>query len=331
VFKIIFFLLLINLIFIPSQSFAEVAETAKEICQQVKNIEQPANELPNTLKNNELKDCVSQNFYYGIGQPIDYEKARLCAYEEFKKNDKLVFGGSTILMMIYANGFEVKKNILLAERFACLIEGAPAEFDGRIHHLEKLKTDLNDSSKFDLCDDITSGFMMGHCAKNLNLIESAKRVSTINALIATFNETEKNTFIKLQAASKDFTKARIDNEVDLSGTARSMFQINEEAIQEKDFIESLQKLEKGKAPKYTHAQFLEEEKKMTSLNNKIQNSKETWGTISKDGINETQKSWLKYRELWIDFSKIKYPKYTSESISTWFTKKRNHMLNSISR
>jgi hypothetical protein len=172
---------------------------------------------------------------------------------------------------------------------------------------------------------------MGHCAKNLNLIESAKRVSTVNAFISTFNETEKNTFSKLQAAFKDFTKARVDNEVDLSGTARSMFQINEEAIQEKDFIESLQKLEKGKAPKYTHTQFLEEENKMTSLNSKIQNSKVSWGTISKDGINETQKSWLKFRDLWIDFAKIKYPKYTSESISTWFTKKRNHMLNSISR
>ncbi len=194
-----------------------------------------------------------------------------------------------------------------------------------------MKTDSSKTPDFDLCNDITSGFMMGLCASIVNEKEKATRNKILNSIIIKWSEAQKKVFLKLQNASTEFTKERAGNEVDLSGTARSMFQSDEDAMQEKDFIESLQKLESGKAPKYTTAQWQIEDKKMNLLLNNIQMNKDPWGTVTKDGIKITQNYWQKYRDAWVEFSEIKFPKYSSDSIRTWFTQKRNHMLNSFKK
>ncbi len=102
---------------------------------------------------------------------------------------------------------------------------------------------------------------------------------------------------------------------------------------ENAYRKTIEKLEKKKAPKYSAKQASEEDKKMNLIFKQIDAIKEPsiWGTITPDQINETQKSWINYRGAWIAFAKIKYPKYSSESISTWFTKKRNHMLSSFTK
>ena len=104
-------------------------------------------------------------------------------------------------------------------------------------------------------------------------------------------------------------------------------------MQEADFIESIEKLEKKKAPKYSAKQASEEDRKMNLIFKQIDTIKEPsiWGTITPDQISVTQKSWINYRDAWIAFAKIKYPNYSSESISAWFTKKRNHMLSSFTK
>jgi hypothetical protein len=53
--------------------------------------------------------------------------------------------------------------VYVAQRFACKVSGAAeAEIDGRLAHLEKLRTS---PGKIDICDDITSGLMGGYCAE----------------------------------------------------------------------------------------------------------------------------------------------------------------------
>ena len=45
------------------------------------------------------------------------------------------------------------------------MDGAPAENQGRFEHLQKLQKQNWQGSDFSLCDDATSGFMEGWCAK----------------------------------------------------------------------------------------------------------------------------------------------------------------------
>jgi uncharacterized protein YecT (DUF1311 family) len=284
------------------------------ICEQIKDIPFPKEDKPNNNEEAALINCDSEALYYGIGQTVDYTRARHCAYLERQNGDNKIFGGSAILMMLYANGLGVARNIPLAKKFACSISGAPAEMEGRINHLERLT--VAPQSIFDLCDDRSSGYMCGWCTRHNDRIADK------------WSASERVAFNKLQNASNHFTDARVQNEVDQSGTLSGAFMVQEEAIQKEDFIQSLQKLEAKKAPKYTSAQYQEADLKLNSLYQIIQKKEESLGTITPERIKITQRAWLKYRDAWVEFAKIKYPTYPSDSIAAWFTKKRNHMLHS---
>ena len=70
-----------------------------------------------------------------------------------------------MLTVLYANGDGVERNIPLALRFACEQGWAPAEFEGRVKHLESFNfVKPSPRGQFSFCDDITSGFMQGFCA-----------------------------------------------------------------------------------------------------------------------------------------------------------------------
>ncbi len=119
-------------------------------------------------------NCTSYTSYSGIGTTVDFQAARKCAWSErlatqadLKPRSTVasVFGGSAMLSQLYANGEGVEKNLPLALRFVCEAGGAPAEIDGRVVDLEgKLLQGDTTRTKFNFCDDITSGFMMGLCA-----------------------------------------------------------------------------------------------------------------------------------------------------------------------
>ncbi len=120
------------------------------------------------------KDCDSKSLYYGINKPIDYKAARDCALAETITSVKKEFSGDRILMMIYANGFGVKKNLDYATRLACRAGGEPRELEKRISHLQRLKT-KKENKPFEFCDDVSSEDMMAACAKLATDIEEIKR------------------------------------------------------------------------------------------------------------------------------------------------------------
>jgi len=330
---------LISLVFllIPFSGGASATDASETLCRGKDKVAIPTSDQPKKEHLPSLKNCDAEALYYGMGTPIDYQKARLCAYlerDQGRKDYPIPFVGSSILMMLYANGLGVPKNIPLAERFACEEGGAPAEIEGRIQHLEKMKTALNTADPFDLCDDITSGFMAGHCSAHGERISTFRRAATLKAITTPFTAPQKEAFLKLQAASEKFAEERANNEINSGGTLSAMFIVNERSIQKQDFLESLQKLEANKAPKYTLREHQEVDKKLNVLYQKLQKGKldpDLSEMITPEGIRKTQRAWLNYRDAWIAFARTKYPTYPPLSVSTWFTKKRNHMLENLQR
>lgn len=327
--KIIKNLLLIALFAFPPLVLAEAYVTATKICQEVENVSFPTADQINH-KQPLNSQCHAIDYYYGIACKVNFEMARLRAYEEMKKNE---IHGSIVLTMLYANGEGVAKNIPLAQKLACKNSFAPAELTARVLHLAELNTNLP-VKKFDFCDDITSGYMMGYCADIAEKISAVKRETRLQHIISQWTPQQQFAFTKLKKAADVFANKRSFKEVDLSGTARSMNIIQEEAIQNEDFVQSIEKLEKNKAPTYTSAQLSEEDDKLNSLYQSLQKYGQNgsgwpYGTITKNNIKETQLAWIKYREAWVGFAKIRYPQYPSDSIAAWFTKKRNHMMESL--
>lgn len=304
------------------------------VCRKAEKTPLPVMDLPDAETAKTLIKCDSANLYYGFDIEPEPIKARHCAYLEFEnekidRKDENVFGGSAILMMIYANGNGVKKNIDVAIKFACKVNGAQAEIDERIKHLQDLKRSKG-GKRFDICDDITSGYMQGHCAERQQRFVKAKLKRSLEGILAKWSEIDKQSFAALKQSFGKFSDARTMNEVDSSGADRTANFIAEETALSEDFVNSIVQFEKGALPRYTKADFTNEDRELNALYKKIMSKKDYyWGSVKKGDIKLTQKVWLKYREAWVNFGRQKYPQVTEDSWRTWLTNKRKNMFKEL--
>lgn len=162
-------LLLAITLFCPKLAWPEILTSAKidsfisKSCSKKQTI--PFADQPNNNEKESLNCEPSEDYYYGLNRPIDYIKARKCAFIEMENGDGLVLGGSAILMMIYANGNGVKPNLDIALSLACGLEATPAETYYRLRHLKQLQKAVAsvEKSPFDICDDVTSRNMADRC------------------------------------------------------------------------------------------------------------------------------------------------------------------------
>lgn len=302
-------------------NFALVSPQVKNICLQAAKTPIPNADLPDAVLSKNLQQCKADDFYYGINQPVDFVKARQCAFATHN------YG---VLTMIYANGKAVAKNWDLALLFACKAGFAPAEIQGRVKHLLQLKNKNWQGADFDICDDVTSGYMAGECASLQQKLNQVKRQQQFAVLSASWNLPEKQALSALHNSADSFFNVYIHNEVDLSGTARAALQIEEEDSLEDELVSSLKIFENDHLPKYSQEQALKIEQQLNQVYNEIENNPDfTVGTVTRLGIKKTQREWLKYQNAWISFGKIKYPQVDETSWKAWTAEKRLSMLQDL--
>ncbi len=283
-------------------------------CISVKDTQPPQTDLP-PLKSSSTVKCNAIDLYYETKNSKQnnkeaWKKVMHCAFTE---------NSSEVLMMLYANGFGVSKNVNLAIKYACKVGGAPAEVDGRVMHLTGMKDD-EDDGVFDLCDDITSGFMQGVCTSISEQQEQKARSALQAEIVNKFSKIQQEAFNKLMVSLTDFAKHRGNDETDTSGSGRAAFMIEAEAEVKDRFLSDLEKFESGNTPRFTNDEFSSLDKELNQLYQKIMRTKIEgadgligYGTVTKDGIKQTQKSWLKYRDAWVNFGRTRYPSVDDHS------------------
>ncbi|MFZ5892359.1 MAG: hypothetical protein ACOY0T_14970 [Myxococcota bacterium] len=288
----------------------------------------PANAEPtNPAK---LRDCDSEALYYGIGVPKDLERARACALAEFgRRQEHLVFGGASILMMIYANGDGLPANFELAARYACDFGGAPAELASRLAHLDRMRASY-EPERLDVCDHATSGLLSGFCAKHEARIADVARADRKRKAVVSLPPKELERF---ERAAKAFIETRVNNEVDLSGTLRAAFQIEEEQKLADAQVELLEKLPDPAFPRADGDKSTEAELKRlyeSAVKNLPQKTDmDLPGQIAAAGVKKTQRIWLQYREAWIALGIKVRPDKPREVWSDVLTRARIAMLKEL--
>ena len=289
---------------------------SKAICRKAKDVKLSAAVGPAASK------CDSTAFLYGIGRPADPVAARSCAAGEMATEDGFTTGGAATLATIYANGSGILRNYDLAIAYACVMDGASAEMDGRVKHLAKLKADGPDKAPFDICDDITSGAMMGFCAARDGAIADAKRDAEIGALTADLAVTAKAAFAKLRKAETAFVKAASDNEVDTGGTARGALAVGSQQEHDDAFAATLKALLAGKLATGEAAR--EADKRLNAAYGKVMALKDTsgLGTVDKRGIKATELRWLAYRDAFVAFARAAAPGASPEGLAAALTNAR---------
>lgn len=285
-------------------------------------------------------ECNSYKSYSGLGTEVDYKAARKCAWEERlatqaglepKYTLASVFGGSAMLATLYANGEGVERNLPLALRFACEEGWAPAEFSARIDHLESMQTSTGeDAGKFSYCDDITSGAMEGYCAALFRELAEQDRAKTLNALPGQFTQAQRDAFSALVTSEQAYALAHGKGEIDLSGTARAMYENDAEQTLRDDFLAAIQSFESGRYPTGSPATYAEADAHLNQAFEKAvayaEVHKSDSGAVQPDGIRNAQGAWEKYRDAWVRFAKLRYPAVPAEAWLTLLTKDRTSIL-----
>jgi hypothetical protein len=313
----------------PSNSVAGLPPDGYDwqtVCEKYKNVPIPAGDRPTPAMAASLKDCNSRSLYYGVSGPPQPVTARFCAYDEYERNEGPI-AGAAMLMTVYANGDGAGRNLPLALKFACTLEGAPAEMEGRIYHLETLLKQHWQGTDFSVCDDITSGYLQGYCADLAESIAKVERGRKYARLQKGWSRGELAAFDALKSVADKFFNTRVDNEVDQMGTARGALMIGEGAALDEGFLLLLQTLEDGTLPRVSKERAVAADAALNAAYRKLQAAKDpAWGTVTRSGIKKTEREWLRYRDAWVKFAREKYPQVDSAAIATWLTLKRSGQL-----
>jgi uncharacterized protein YecT (DUF1311 family) len=356
-----FLCFLLAFILVLSFSFKSFASSAEKpwrveyvgaelnfICEQADKVTIPEQDKPTDDDKKKLANCSSRNLYYGIPKK-DYVAARKCAFIEYNQEPR--DSSYAILMMIYANGYGVKKDYNIALKMACNMWSAPAELGARVTRIiDKRDHPLTDIERkkcleepseiekdcrqeIDLCDDITSGMMSGVCSSIKADIDELENSKKMENLTAKWSEEHKKEFEKLNKIALEYFKTHADNENDSTGTLRGAFYIEEKAEMLKNFRKSVADFENGKFPSYSANDLTKFDKELNSAYKKVQkiNFEKEYpiSGIDLKGIKETELSWIKYRDSWVEFAKLHYPEASSNGIKAWLTIDRTDILEKI--
>jgi len=303
-------------------------DSIRKICSQVANVKIPPQDKPTDQEKLLLKGCSSDKLYYGYGNTSDPINARKCAFMQVEQNNADgVFDGTPILMTVYANGEGVKRDLDIALKFACDDEShAAAEFEGRVEHILQMKHETR-QQRFDYCEDITSGYMSGICANRQASLDNALREIQYTRLFSKWSTGEKRSFEKMQFPWKSYLKAR-EAEIDQSGTDRGAMIIADQELLKKKFLSDLSDYEEGKMPKFSEHDSKRVDQELNFIYKKIQGGKENQvsGTVTRENIKLAQRAWLKYRDAWLVFAKLKYPAVSEAAWNTKLTRDRVELL-----
>ena len=288
-------------------------------CESLKSLALPDEDAPPASMAASLKGCNSEDLYFGIGVQKDPVRARQCAYVERQDPDNgwpNLFAGTGMLMTIYANGVGAPRNFDIAMKFACELNGALAEEEGWIAHLQKLKNENWQGADFSPCDDITSGAAMGFCEAHDAKLADAARKTKLAGITAHWPGAERKAFAALEKAKNTFAASVADNEVDMSVTARGALSIAARETEDAQFLATLEKVISGDLPSASSSDLAETDGKLNALYSKIQKRKDTsdWGTVTKEGIKKTERAWLIYRDAFVDFAKRNFTSVAPESL-----------------
>lgn len=282
-------------------------------CKQWANVQVPARDIGNAPQH-----CDAQALY----DRHDFAAARQCAYRE---------RDSGVLMMLYANGEGVARNIPLAKRFACEYDGAPAEVSGRLEHLDAIASG-KDRKPIDICDDITSGMMMGFCAAHAGDAARAERETRWTSLQSSWSPAQRGALAELRKAAKAYFESVSREEADMSGTARGMMAENAYENLDKALLVDIEHFEHGKFPNARAQDFAAADRGLNATYRKVlarlsaKSDSGPYGTVNADGVRATQRLWLAYRDAWVRFAAARYPTLSADAWRAWLSRDRDGAL-----
>ena len=281
--------------------------------------------------------CDAQLLYYDTldnanAPAADWARVRACA---FATHDQAV------LMMLYANGLGVAENRDLALKYACSLGGAPLELRGRTETLSHPSQSAarpveGDAlpgagiALFDQCDDAASRLTINTCAAIAQRRDAHAAQLRLETLAARWPAQDRAALARLQTALQAFADARGRYEADLMGTLGTLYAPaaeNARAAETTQFLDDLQRYEKGWLPKYTPGQHAGFTSQLDQAYRKV---------LADDpqdaaGVQATEQAWARYRDAWVAFGAVRYPAVPAQAWEARLSARRIQQLRKLQR
>jgi uncharacterized protein YecT (DUF1311 family) len=228
----------------------------------------------------------------------EWEQVRACA---LAKND------NAVLMMLYANGYGIARDTERAIHHACMLDTAKAEMEGRIAHLA---APAAKGAVFDLCDDITSGYMGAVCANRQEAQDARVREARLARATAGLSAASRFAFATLRQAAERYASAAGGGETDRQGSAGAAFAIEEEARLREQFMQAVLDTLAGKLAPASSADYAAHDRQLNRLYREvmaIHSAQADWpdrigeSTIAHADVREAERAWLAYRDAFVAF------------------------------
>jgi hypothetical protein len=306
---------------------------SQALCRAVAGRDAPTADRPDVATAAGLRGCDAEALYYGIGAARDPARARQCAFTQ-RPTDQMLepFAGRAMLMTIYANGEGARRDLDLAIRMACTIEGAePAEYDRRVTHLARLRDQHWQGRDFSYCDDIDPGLGTGLCASHRAALARPQRETAQRTLIAGWTPEQRAAYEPLRRAFEEFVAASASGDLASGGSSHASLRNRLEQGLRDQFADMLQRLERGRAPSFTPGQLRTEDLQLNQAYQARLADERQYDApgISPDSIQNAQRAWLRYRDAFLAFAAVKYPRVTRDSLAAWITQNRSQIIPGI--
>jgi uncharacterized protein YecT (DUF1311 family) len=267
-------------------------------CMRVEQL-QPA---PATVK--APAGCRAIDLYYrkrsqAHTSPAEWEQVRACA---------IATDDNAVLMMLYANGYGVAQDTGRAIHHACVLDFiAKREMELRIAHLAK---GPQPGKPFDLCDDITSGYMGGICSALRETQDSRTREARLERAARTLPTASRSAFTTLRQAALRYAEAGAA-ETDMQGTAAADFAIRHEARLREEFMQAALDAIGGRLPPASAADYATRDQELNQAYQdvmRIPSTQPDWpdriggSTIAHADVRKAERLWLAYRDAFITFA-----------------------------
>jgi hypothetical protein len=150
---------------------------------------------------------------------------------------------------------------------------------------------------------VTSGYMSGFCAAHRERLDAVARNTRRQAIIANFPGRELK---DLEKTAAEYFDTRSRDEIDMSGTARGMFGIQEKARLEDELVTALEQVRDASFlpadsddPRGLDHDIATLMARLPRCSAIAQMERSLPGAISRSGILRTQAAWLRYRTAFI--------------------------------
>lgn len=267
-------------------------------CMRVATLSAPAMPASHAAS----QTCNASSLYYdkrsqAATSQAEWNKVRACA---------IASGDHTVLMMLYANGFGVRRDRDMAIHYACSLEFiAKREMEVRVEHLAAAS---RTNVPFDQCDDITSGYMGTICAGIQEHQNQRVRLARLNRLRSTLAQESRAAFDKLRVAAERY--ASEPSETDMQGTAAPSLWLEHQGRLREQFMQAAMDVSSGNLPAASSSEYAQRDGELNALYTVVMTAPSTqdgWpdrigdSTITHANVRKAERLWLAYRDAFVAY------------------------------